>query len=254
MISDAKKIIFIHIRKNAGSFFYSALGEKNELLNNGVLDSSWHEMKKKRPDYRVIAIIRNPWDRFLSGWRYCRSTRDIPIDQLLKWLPSKKPIKDRLLNPRCPRGIKLSVLKEVGYRTVSPGLSLIKQGKVSRFHGYSHDFRHVTIPQTSFLLDKGKFVADAIVRFECLEEDLRKTFCRYEIDAPLLKEVLAPVNTANVKRDYREEFSPATKALFRDNFIEDVTQLGYSFSAGPGVAPSLNKMPRNLRDLVSSSR
>ncbi len=89
MISHPHRCIFIHQRKCAGSAIKQAFGlkyhdEDRNYATDGVLSAEFHD---RPPGYLVFAVVRNPWDRFVSGWRYCRGTRDRKLADVLADLP-----------------------------------------------------------------------------------------------------------------------------------------------------------------------
>lgn len=86
MISHAHRCIFIHQRKCAGSSIKQAFGfkyhdEDRNYATDGVLSPEFAERPR---DYLVFAVARNPWDRFISGWRYCRSTQNRSLIDVLE--------------------------------------------------------------------------------------------------------------------------------------------------------------------------
>jgi hypothetical protein len=89
MISHEHKCVFVHQRKCAGtsimkSFGYTPDDNNWHYMNNGVLCREFHD----RPlDYLVFSVVRNPWDRFISGWLYCKNTRYRSLRQVLQHLP-----------------------------------------------------------------------------------------------------------------------------------------------------------------------
>jgi hypothetical protein len=55
-----------------------------DFMNDGLLSP---ERERAPADYFRFSIVRNPWDRFVSGWRYLPSTRDRALRDVLGDLP-----------------------------------------------------------------------------------------------------------------------------------------------------------------------
>ncbi len=96
MICHTYKCIFIHQRKCAGTalirhFGYDLSDAQWHSFNDGVLSEQppWSEVAARYPDYLVCAVVRNPWDRFVSGWKYLAATRDRPLLEVLRQLPAE---------------------------------------------------------------------------------------------------------------------------------------------------------------------
>jgi hypothetical protein len=97
MISHEYKCVFIHQRKCAGTSIIRSFGLSPKqadwhLYNEGSLTlepESWDSVVKNHPGYLVFSVVRNPWDRFVSGWKYCQSTRDRSILDVLNNLPQE---------------------------------------------------------------------------------------------------------------------------------------------------------------------
>ena len=89
MISRQHECIFIHQRKCAGMAVMKTFGllpdnPDYHFMNDGVLSPDY----PRRPaGYFVFSVVRNPWDRFVSGWKYCASTRSRPLRDVLLDLP-----------------------------------------------------------------------------------------------------------------------------------------------------------------------
>lgn len=89
MIDHEHKCIFIHQRKCAGMAVMKSFGMVPEnpdyhYMNDGVLSPEYHT----RPmDYFRFATVRNPWDRFISGWLFCEGTKHRPMRDVLRSLP-----------------------------------------------------------------------------------------------------------------------------------------------------------------------
>jgi hypothetical protein len=90
MICHKYKCIFIHQRKCAGVSIMSSFGLSPRdaawhFMNDGVLRS---EFARAPADYLKFSVVRNPWERFISGWRYCETTRDRNLLDVLSDLPT----------------------------------------------------------------------------------------------------------------------------------------------------------------------
>ena len=88
MISHQYKCIFIHQRKCAGSSIIATFGfDVNDrewhFMNEGVLSPEY----ESAPPYFKFAVVRNPWDRFVSAWKYLDATRELSLRDGLMHLP-----------------------------------------------------------------------------------------------------------------------------------------------------------------------
>ena len=89
MICNKYKCVFIHQRKCAGISIIRAFDiipdwPEWHFMNDGVLSP---EYKSIPEEYFRFSVIRNPWDRFISGWKYCKSTRYRSLHDVLTDLP-----------------------------------------------------------------------------------------------------------------------------------------------------------------------
>lgn len=92
MICHKYKCIFIHQRKCAGtsiirSFDLTPADPEWHLFNNGTLSDEWSDKEDSLKDYLVFTVVRNPWDRFISGWKYLPAYKELSLDQVMEKLP-----------------------------------------------------------------------------------------------------------------------------------------------------------------------
>ncbi|NUQ82475.1 MAG: sulfotransferase family 2 domain-containing protein [Bacteroidetes bacterium] len=94
MISHKHKVIFIHQRKCAGSSIISSFGLTTadpewHAFNDGVVSENpwWSEVRQHHADYHIFTVVRNPWDRFISAWKYLPALRNLPLETVLQNLP-----------------------------------------------------------------------------------------------------------------------------------------------------------------------
>lgn len=220
MICHEYKCIYIHQRKAAGSSIIREFGilpdQKDwHLFNEGTLSfSQRHGHWQDRPrDYLVVTSVRNPWDRFVSAWRYLPHFRDLALADALRSLP------------RSPRQIPLHyMLERLQLRTGGSKfvdrlyLRSLRRRELS-------DYRHLARPQMDILADGGSAcVADVVLRFEHLQEDwgmLRERLGMPDRELPLIN--------ATVHEPYATYYNDATREAVGNLFRRDIETFGYKF-------------------------
>ena len=65
-VSEDKKLFFVHVPKNAGTSVREALDMKT------LGHRTWKYREDHYPDFVSFAIVRNPWDRFVSSFAYAK--------------------------------------------------------------------------------------------------------------------------------------------------------------------------------------
>lgn len=91
MISHRYRCVFIHQRKCAGSSIVQTFDvpfatTEWDFMNEGVLGVPPASAPQ---GYFCFAVVRNPWDRFVSAWKYLSSTRDRTLAEVLAHLPQR---------------------------------------------------------------------------------------------------------------------------------------------------------------------
>jgi hypothetical protein len=238
LYSDAHEIVFVHQRKAAGtsvkSMFYDAASD----FNDGILDPNWDSNNDRIKNYLKFTVIRNPWDRFISGWKYLKSTRHRSIENVLLNLPKDNLI-DNILYDKSLKA-KLAYTKELATRTSSRLNANVKiffgQENIKIPHNQGHDYRHITRQQyESVYYPDGILAVDKVIFLEDLNHGLNEVF-RVVKNGNLLTPQVR-LNQKRIADDYRKYFNDKTLELFNSIFAQDISIWGYQFDSGPGVPP-----------------
>lgn len=239
MISHGHKCIFIHIRKAAGSSIKALFSDTSPGYNNGILTEGWGEGDPQLSSYFKFTAVRNPWDRFVSGWRYCQSTRDLTLHEVLENLP-QEDLKANILAEGASTRVRENYLEAYLREQVALKAHEVRvrhkiEGRL-RPRKPGHDYRHLTREQhLSFVYPDGRLAVDAVLYMEDLKAGLTEIAERLGIDAEQLPHKNQQRSAEGA--DYRELFDARARALFEKAYGTDIALLGYDFDAGPGVAP-----------------
>ena len=96
MIDHDYKCVFIHSPKTGGTSMLDAFDKNWDMPDSHYLlggmnasKNNWVDYAINYPNYLRFTIIRNPWDRFISGWKYCKTTKDRTLIDVLNNLPKE---------------------------------------------------------------------------------------------------------------------------------------------------------------------
>jgi hypothetical protein len=96
-------VIWLKTPKTAGSAIQTSLENAGYLRMmkpgkrpiTGVFSGRMNEFMSAYPEFwdnsYKFAIVRNPYDKFVSGWKYLRATQDRELIDVLKNPPAKEP-------------------------------------------------------------------------------------------------------------------------------------------------------------------
>lgn len=218
LISEKKKFIFIHIKKNAGTSIASALYPCSASFPIRVLDHLAIRFFRKRlscsprrfgghitaaalaealggeemfQNYFSFAIVRNPWDWQSSLYNYILARPPHPLHQKTVELGSF----EQYLKWHC---------HNIEADTLPQGVGSVFQKE----YVYSDD---------------GRLLPSFIGRFERLDEDF-KTICRSIGVAASL-----PRLRVHKTKPYRDFYTPETRDLLARVFACDIEAFGYEF-------------------------
>lgn len=147
-ICHERKLIFIHIPKNAGTSIIKAMGVENLYMDKTIEEYKEH-YDEYWDKYKKFTVIRDPVDRFISAYKFAR-------------------------------------MKESGWfsATGEEGLEkhahyeLCNKMDINQYTSHifkNKEFNRWIIPQTFLISNKNNEIEiDYFVRFENLQEDLKK--------------------------------------------------------------------------------
>jgi hypothetical protein len=206
VISDAHKLLFVHVQKTGGSTIDNRLDE--------VLDDARHvpgidrhatlgQILQAEPGlaaYWTVGFVRNPWARMLS------------------WFRMVERFKERAEKGR--RGADAFLKKNQFIKGVAEACpdfeTFVMKGP--------DQWTRLRTPQVRYLTSKTRR-ADFIGRQETLEADLRAIFARLELPW----EPLQSVNVDKRRPDYHELYTDPMRRRIEELFAKDIAAFDYSF-------------------------
>ncbi|MEM1129759.1 MAG: sulfotransferase family 2 domain-containing protein [Pseudomonadota bacterium] len=246
MISRTHATIFVHQRKAAGSSVKALFPEAdNAELNDGILDPAWTAFTSAH-DYFSFTVIRNPYDRFISGWRYCETTRDRDLIDVLTNLPRENLLLS-VLSPGISwrtRGIYAAAYRKRLRRRIRKRGLLDTLSLRAAPHDAGHDYRHLTRPQWKTVVGPdGELAVDAVLFLERLEAGLGDIADEIGVQGRDLK----TLNAQKSRTDYREAFCSESRRLFEKRFERELDIWRYDFASGQPMTQKTHI--RDLDDL-----
>lgn len=203
MIISSRGFIFVHIPKTAGSSIAKALGA--DWQNHKDLKRYRHELGPAAlADFFVCTVVRNPWDRLVSDYRF----------------------QSRLGGHR---DSKLHVFDENGRkRSFAQWLDAVINDPfkypASVWGGSVSEGIHRWSPQTEWISLDGRIAVDEIIRFEQLGDGLAGVASRLGIEVPPLPHLKRSFRSA-----YPDYYDARTRRLVEEVFAGDIQAFGYSF-------------------------
>lgn len=211
-----RKILFVHIPKNAGGSIIRELkslpdASLQEVPNNRATYDNYHstymDCKEYIDDidaYYKFATVRNPWDRATSWYFYRKSIL----------------IKEHAIAARGKSTIRVendvsSIRQELRYMNQGFSKWLLK------YHDKCWDFTWFSLSKNQMTwLNGGTF--DKIIRFENLQKEISHI--------PGLTGINFNIHeTKNSKLDYRKLYNKKSISLIESLYKEDILEFNYKF-------------------------
>lgn len=185
------KLIFIHIPRTGGTSILKLMAGKEKERDH----SPWFQYKNSCPwafkHYFKFAIVRNPWDRFVSVYKYLKKGGNGDKYDLF--------IRDYLNKYEDFTDFVLNGFPDLYFRNIL-----------------------LFMPQTYYICDlKNQIMVDEIIKFENLNEEIKKI-------QVFKNRNLQKINKSDDK-NYKEFYNDETIAIIRKWYSNDIKTFGYAF-------------------------
>lgn len=209
LISDSKKLLFVHIQKTAGTsvtrYFQEKIPDLTSLLRphdplryaEPVLGANLFAMTK-------VAFVRNPFDRLVSWYSMIREHGVVLTPQ------------ERSLNPDYNRIWQYVLTHSSNFE----GFILHCADAMDRSGWRPFLYNQLDYMKT----EDGTLAVDFIGRFESLALDVQR-LCAL-LNMPYSQ--LPHVNRSH-HADYRQYYNALTRKVVEERFAEDLEVLGYAY-------------------------
>ena len=205
LVSDNRKLVFVHIQKTGGSTVTRLLEEKvPDVYKLGARHEFANEGRKKLrgwDDYFKFAFVRNPWDRLVSWY-------------------------SMIVRAQSTGNRSWNALWSYVYNNSSTFEEFIRNcsGEVEVEDGVFYSFAY---NQLDYLTDeRGNLLVDFIGRLETFEDDMREV--ADTVGMTLESETIPRKNRAP-HRHYSTFYNRETETIVRERFKKDIEYFGYEF-------------------------
>lgn len=214
MVNHEYKFAFIHIPKTAGTSMGTALYKACGVEGTyGGLDIHHDDLTEEVLNtYFIFTVVRNPWDRMFSQYKYRRFLHILPFDKAV---------------------YNLDDYFSVHYAKI-PTRPTVPINRISRAHMFD-EFVHLP-SQVEFL--KGKYndginklpYINYFAKFENLHEDWKVICEKIGIEhIPFPHKNKSRPDEVMFPDHYRDIYTEQTKEFVRKKYIDDVEVFNYEF-------------------------
>lgn len=197
-ISDKYRCIFIHVPKCAGTSLKQVL----DLPGRGHPPWNWfaENFPRKWNSYLKFAIVRNPWERFVSAYIYARMKESYWHNEHAGLHPDYPLLSTKTFEECC----------------------FIAQKQRQALKHESWYPQHLWLAQQ--LNGQCRLMVDLVLRYEKLNEDIALISARLGLESIELPRI--NVSQHSCYRDYYDE---ETRAIVSDLYATDIALFDYQF-------------------------
>jgi hypothetical protein len=200
MKNEQHKFIFIHIPKTGGTSIENAFKKRIKGNRKHLTMSDYeNELESDIEKYFIFSVIRNPWDRLVSYWKYRQGKIHAPIDGKMNifndWL----------------KFISSLNLDDLRGKTEKSNIPDFRMGLDSQFNS---------------LINKQNKINVNLVRFENLQNDFN-TIC----DKIGIKRHHLPHKNKSRHKHYTEYYNEETKQIVAEKYEKDIEYFDYKFGS-----------------------
>jgi hypothetical protein len=191
-INHEKKLIFIHIPKNAGTSIIKAMGVENLYMDKTIEEYKEHYQEYWN-EYTKFTVVRDPIDRFISAYKFARMKES-------GWFSATG---------------EEGLGKHHHYELCN---ELDINGYVKYVYDNKKEYTRWIIPQTFIILNQhNKIEIDYYVRYENLLEDLNKI----GIDS------IEKLNSSKIENDKVIQLTRKSKQMLYEIYDIDYENFSY---------------------------
>jgi hypothetical protein len=197
-VSDRYRCIFIHVPKCAGTSLKQAL----DLPGQG--HPTWYWFAEKIPHkwntYLKFAIVRNPWDRFVSAYFYATMKKSYWHNDHTGLHPDYSLLSNKSFDECC-------VIAQ-------------RERQALKHEAWYPQHLWLTLP----IGGQNKLMVDLVLRYEKLDEDMALLSARLGLES-----IDLPRINVTQHRCYRDYYNEETRAIVAGLYGADISLLGYEF-------------------------
>jgi len=224
MISHPRRFIFVHIYRTAGQSISEALRPYSDDPDRLIVHVPVLRRLLKR---RIVTY------RALMSHNYGHAT----AKEIKTALPPKTFDNfHKFTFVRNPWDWQVSVYHFVVQNPLHPYHEFYKS--FGRFESYLEwrIKKGVQLQKEFVVSERGELLVDFVGRYETLLKDFETVCKRVGIKCRVDIKVALPHRNQSTHNDYREYYTPQTKALVASAYEEDIDFFGYEFDKPPGPA------------------